>query len=309
MDSRHISGSSDQAQDGAGVNLVDEDTDHITDIVHNGDADITDDIGHDGDTSRMDVADVSHSDETNPSVDISGSPADISRSFAGKEGNEPSRISPIHHHRQNASHKSFFKERRLYRFSNQRQPEKNLQAAKSIIIETNWWMVRLLHTLRDTVKASSASQRLPSLSFLNQLPVFTDVQRTWILDPLGTRSSRSDMMEHEIRSQTQSSIQALIDELYVHRDTYHQNVTPELSLENTSSNPSLREKDMNNIMEQEVICIEPDSQSSIESLDNIVIDFSDEEETVEHEIIPVNNIVINLGDDGETAEQDTHACL
>ena len=62
----------------------------------------------------------------------------------------------------------------------------------------------------------------------------------------------------------------------------------------------MEKKDMSNSEGQKMICIQLDSQSSIESnpIDNIVIDISDDGEVSEQESVHVENpVVINLGDE------------
>ena len=159
--------------------------------------------------------------------------------------------------------------------------------------------------LLNTVKACSVSQRLPSMEFLSQLPVFIDIDGSQVKKP-GDRQecSRIDKMAEEnvIKDECliHNSIQDLLEDLYSHRDAYHQNMIPEISFENLCSNSCMEKKDMSNSEEQKVICIQLGSQSSIESnpIDNIVIDISDDGEVSEQESVHVENpVVINLGDE------------
>ena len=205
MDYRYITGNSDHAHDCAGVNIDDGDTDHIIDVGHGGDSDNSHNIGQDGDTCSMNVVDVFHPDKAQLSVDVSGCPT--STSSLGKVAVEPPRVTPVHHQRQSAmksykslSHKSPSKHSRLFRINSHHQKHclYNLQAAQIIINESNQWMVRLLNVLLNTVKACSVSQRLPSMEFLSQLPVFIDIDGSQVKKP-GDRQecSRIDKMAEE----------------------------------------------------------------------------------------------------------------
>ena len=307
MDYRYITGNSDHAHDCAGVNIDDGDTDHIIVIGHGGDSDNSHNIGHDGYTCSMNVTDVSHPDKAQLSVDVSSCPT--STSSPGKVAVEPSRVTLVHRQRQTAmkSYKSLSKQNRLSRVysHNQKHCLYNLQAAQIIINESNQWMVRLLNVLLNTVKACSMSQRLPSMEFLSQLPVFIDIDGSQVKKP-GDRQkwSRIDKMAEEnvIKNECviHNSIQDLLEDLHSHRDSYHQNMIPEISFEKLCSNSCMEKKDMSNSEEQKMICIQLDSQSSIESnpIDNIVIDISDDGEVSEQESVHVENpVVINLGDE------------
>ena len=117
----------------------------------------------------------------------------------------------------------------------------NLQAAQTTVTLANRWIVSLMNILLDTIKASAESRRLPSLLFLEHLPVFLGVQDSFIRKPLHRqRCSPDKLMDEEEaikrRGITQTSIQQILDELCLHRDSYNKQVTPRTKYSNPQNN-------------------------------------------------------------------------
>ena len=271
--------------------------DRLGDIDHDGD-------GYSGDADAdMDVADVSNVEKYQHNVGTADTLTCTSMTFSGRILDETPREASVPHQRPFAikSYRSLSRKCRFCRFNihHQKNCQNNSEGAQIIITESNQWMVRLLHLLLSTVKTCSEFQRLPDMRFLEKIPDLIDAQESWIKGHLGRQEcSRMDEIKEE--NDLQGSIQVLLTDLYSHCDTYNKNV---ISGHNSQSSiTSKRKEDKKDIMEQRIICVELDSQSSIETVpgDDLIIDISDEEDT--QESVPTENLVIDLNDEDEAEE-------
>ena len=125
--------------------------------------------------------------------------------------------------------------------ANQRFWRNNLHSAKVTATLATRWIVSLLNILLDTIKASAESRRLPSLTILDHLPVFQSVQGSYIRKPLHRqRCSPDNLMDEEEaikrRSIPQTSIQEILDEIHLHRESYNKQVTPRILYSNPQNN-------------------------------------------------------------------------